>query len=46
MSVFDICVEGKDRDPPVERKEYIKNQAGPKCRKDTEKAIKKQVPLK
>lgn len=46
MSVFGICAEGKDRDPPVQRKECVKNQAGPKCRKDTEKTIKKQVPPK
>lgn len=35
----------KDRDPPVQRKEHIKNQTGKKCRKNTKKISKNQVPL-
>lgn len=33
-------LKGKDRDPPVQRKEYIKNQTQQKCSKDTKEMIK------
>lgn len=33
-------LKGKDRDPPVQRKEYIKDQTQQKDRKNTEEMIK------
>lgn len=32
--------KGKDKDPPVQRKEHIQNQTGKKCGKNTKKISK------